>query len=119
MFDEIFVGLLSLDLDTIKKRAEEVAGHWNGEAENFVGGDGDIYTDEDAQTMSDIIKVVEELETLLEQAGCNVSEYKDKKNQLAAAASLLGSIKSASKTESSRLNGKKGGRPKKVIIQDK
>jgi hypothetical protein len=113
MFDEIFTGLLSLDLDRLKKRAEEVASYWNGESERFVGADGEVYTDEDAQTMSDIIKVVEELEQLLEQASCNVSEYKEQRNQLAVAASLLGSIKSIPKATASRLNGKKGGRPKK------
>lgn len=38
-------------------------------------------------------------------------------NQLINPAQILGSIKSEKKSKASRENGKKGGRPKKVIIQ--
>lgn len=112
MFDEIFVGLLSLDLDTVKNRAEEVVGHWNGEATQFIGADGEVYTDEDAQVMNDIIKVVEELESLLEEAGCIIDNYRQNKVQLSIAASKLGSVTSLQKAKASAENGKKGGRPK-------
>jgi len=122
MFDETYAGLLSLDLDKLKKRAEEVAGHWNGESLRFVGADGDVYSDEDAQVMNDIIKVVEELESLLEQAGCKLDKYTHQRIELSIAASRLGSITSPQKAKSSAKNGKKGGRPKKdhsELDQDK
>ena len=112
MFDEIFVGLFSLDLDKIKQRAEEVAGYWNGESERFVGADGDVYTDEDAHVMIDVLRAVKELEELLEEAGCDLEKHKNDRAKLAIAASALGSIKSDKKAAASRENGKKGGRPK-------
>lgn len=62
------LGLFRLDLDKIKSRAEEVANHWNGSDLNFIGADGEPYTDEDAQVMSEIVNAINDLDNLLKEA---------------------------------------------------
>lgn len=49
-------------LEYIKKEAENIASYWNGKDETFIGGDGEIHTDEQAQVADDLLKQIAEVE---------------------------------------------------------
>lgn len=63
---EMQSGFMSLDLQSLKKDAEEVAGGWNGEDDRFQVG-GTIYTEDDAHLAQEIVDACEKLESLLNE----------------------------------------------------
>jgi hypothetical protein len=56
-------------LEWIKKEAEGIAGHWNGESERFIDASGDSRTDEEAQVASELLDKIKEVEEMIEQLG--------------------------------------------------
>ena len=60
-----------LTLSYIKEEAEKIASHWNGSDESFVGGDGEVYSDDDAETALELLTKIEEIEMLVEALNIN------------------------------------------------
>jgi len=63
---EMTAGFMSLDLQKLKKEAEEIAGGWNGEDAQFQVG-GIAYTEENAHVASEIVDACTKLEELLDE----------------------------------------------------
>lgn len=56
-------------LDFLKKEAELIAGHWNGESERYTDGNGDIRTEEEAQAASELMETLKQVEELVKELG--------------------------------------------------
>lgn len=56
-------------LDKLIESLEEISGYWNGEDDRYVGGDGEVYTEEDASVSEEAIEKIKELKTLLTEIG--------------------------------------------------
>ena len=56
-------------LDYIKTEANLIASYWNGSDEKFVDGSGEPRTDEEAETASDLLEKVKEVEELIKTLG--------------------------------------------------
>ena len=63
---EMQAGFMSIDLQKLRKDAEEIAGGWNGEDERFQVG-GTIYAEDDAHLALQLIETINKLEGLLEE----------------------------------------------------
>lgn len=66
--NEMFCGLTSLDLLSLRKHAEEIASGWNGEDGQYIVG-GEIYTEEAATCAGEVVEKIDELLPLLEELG--------------------------------------------------
>lgn len=56
-------------LEYIKKEAQLIAGHWNGESERFVDGNGEPRTEDEAHAASELLDKIAEVEVLLAELG--------------------------------------------------
>jgi len=52
-------------LEWIKKEAEGIAGHWNGEDAKYIDASGEVRSEEDAQTAQELLDAVAEVEELI------------------------------------------------------
>lgn len=66
--NEMFCGLTSLDLLSLRKHAEEIASGWNGKDDTFMVG-GELYSEEAATCAGEVMEKIDELLPLLEELG--------------------------------------------------
>lgn len=57
---------LSLELEGVRKEAEQIASDWNGKDEKFISG-GLVYTEDDASLMIEITEKCKELKDLFNE----------------------------------------------------
>lgn len=54
-------------LDKLVEILEEITGHWNGEDDTYLDGDGEIRSEESAHAADEAITKIAELKVLLEE----------------------------------------------------
>jgi hypothetical protein len=56
-------------LEWVKKEAEGISGHWNGEDAQYIDHDGDVRTEDDAHAAQELLEKLAEVEALMEELG--------------------------------------------------
>lgn len=54
-------------LEAFIKTQEEISGYWNGEDDRYIGGDGEVYTEEDATLAQERADAAKQLKTEIMQ----------------------------------------------------
>jgi len=99
---------MDVNIDKLKKLLQEVIRTGKEVKQEAISQDP--FSDEVGMNMMDTFDIaIEDAENYLEE----IKNSPD--NNIKSAASILGSIKSERKSKSSAENGKKGGRPRKVV----
>ena len=52
-------------LDWLKEQANTIAPFWDGKNETFIGGDGEIYSEEQAYAANELLEKIKEIEAIL------------------------------------------------------
>lgn len=58
-----------LKLDKLVETLEEISSYWNGEDESYIGPDGEVYNEEDANIALEAIEQIKKLKELLSEIG--------------------------------------------------
>lgn len=56
-------------LEWLRKEAEGISGHWNGEDARYVDHNGDVRTDEEAQAAGELLEAIKKIDALTEELG--------------------------------------------------
>lgn len=56
-------------LEWLRKEAEGISGHWNGEDDNYIDHNGDVRTEDDASAAGELLEKIKEIDELTEQLG--------------------------------------------------
>lgn len=54
-------------LDKLIEELEEISTYWNGEDDTFIGGDGEIHHEEQAQMANEAVEKLNEVKELLDE----------------------------------------------------
>jgi len=54
-------------LDYLKNEAKGIADYWDGKSETFIGGDGEIHSEDQAYAANELLVKIEEIEEIVKE----------------------------------------------------